>query len=194
MGSRIGEAEKKIASWGPLRARRSERNGRGLEWLSLGDTGCGWHPPVTPSSNPRALHAPATGCHGCSGAARGRSPFRRISLHRLGYGDQAVSTPMKSSTHGLLQTEGCMNCATQDTLWTSCSSKLPVRDLTLLLDLDHLPNTTLLVGTERAELKQHATGKANETNPEVRYRRVKMHGRGEALVDGEQHPLPKWYY
>lgn len=48
--------------------------------------------------------------------------------------DQAVSTPMKSSTHGLLQTKGCMNCTTQDTLCNSCSSNLPGLDLTLLFD------------------------------------------------------------
>lgn len=162
----------------------------GFHWETLAAGGTPRRPPPKPQS-------PARTSHWLSWLQWSRPRAIPVQEHipapSLVRSNQAVSTPMKSSTNGLLQTEGCMNCTTQDSLWASCSSKLPARDLTLLLDLDYSLNTTLFAGAQRAEVEQHATGKANKTNPEVCCRRFKMHGRGEPLADGLQHPLPTWY-
>lgn len=105
MGSRIGEAEKKIASWEPLRARRSERNGRGLEWLSLGDTGQRVHPPwYPPPKTPEpCTHQPLVVMDAVE-PLEDDPPFRRTSLHRLWYG-----RPGRFNTNEIIDT-----CASPD--------------------------------------------------------------------------------
>lgn len=127
------EAEKKIASWELPRAGRSERNGRGPERLSLGDTGSRWPPGCPPPQTPEpCTHQPLV----VMVAVEPLEGHPRSGGHPCtvpGTVKQAVSTPMKSSTHGLLQTEDCMNCTTQDKLQSSCSSKLPALHLTQLL-------------------------------------------------------------